>query len=149
MLVASLYRGRKMLIETKLQALGLVLPEPFISPPGTLLPFSWVRIRGNRAYISGHAPLNSDGSLARPLGKVGADVSAEEAYQAARLTALSILASLKRALGDLAGEGAGLGVPGLANWRPGFNPKPAVRTGFSDLFFELYEPEQGHNPRSP
>ena len=54
-------------IEAKLEALGLVLPEPFVAPPGTQLPFSWVRIRGNRAYISGHAPLNPDGSLAKPL----------------------------------------------------------------------------------
>jgi len=137
-----------LLIETKLQTLGLVLPEPFISPPGTLLPFSWVRIRGNRAYISGHAPLHSDGSLARPLGKVGADVSAEEAYQAARLTALSILASLKRALGDLDRVTAWLRVHGMVNSAPGFNRQPVVMNGFSDLIIELYGDEVGQHARS-
>ena len=52
-------------------------------PPGVTLPFPWVRVRGDRAYISGHAPQNADGSLAAPLGKVDADVSLEEGYQAA------------------------------------------------------------------
>jgi hypothetical protein len=65
------------------------------------MPFSWVRVRGNRAYISGHIPLNADGSIAQPLGKVGAEVSIEEGYQAARLVALANLASLKQALQDL------------------------------------------------
>jgi hypothetical protein len=90
-----------MKIEAKLDALGLTLSEKFTPPAGTVLPFSWVRVRGNRAYISGHAPQNPDGSLAQPLGRVGAEVSLEEAYQAARLIALSMLGSLKRELGDL------------------------------------------------
>ncbi len=89
-----------MQIEAKLEALGLTLPELFTPPAGTQLPFSWIRVRGNRAYISGHAPQNPDGSLAQPLGKVGAEVSTEEAYQAARLVALAMLGSLKRELGD-------------------------------------------------
>ena len=88
-------------IEARLAALGLVLPEPLKLPPGMRLPFSWIRIRGNKAYISGHGPQNVDGLCGHPLGKVGAEVSVEQAYQAARLTALAILASLQRELGDL------------------------------------------------
>jgi hypothetical protein len=65
-------------IEAKLEALGLVLPEPMQVPSGLQLPFSWVRVRSNRAYISGHVPLNEDGSIAHPSGMVGAEVSAEE-----------------------------------------------------------------------
>jgi len=76
-----------MQIEAKLQALGLVLPEP-MKMPTMRLPFAPVRVRGNRAYISGAGPLNPDGSLAEPLGKVGVEVSQEQAYQAARLVAL-------------------------------------------------------------
>ena len=57
------------------------------------MPFSWVRARGNRAYISGHIALNPDGSVAGPLGKVGAEVSAEEGYESARLVALAHLAA--------------------------------------------------------
>jgi hypothetical protein len=71
-----------MRIEAKLEELGLVLPEPMQVPSGLQLPFSWVR--ANRAYISGHTPLNADGSIARPLGKVGAEVSADKDYEAAR-----------------------------------------------------------------
>ena len=135
-------------IEAKLEALGLVLPEPFVAPPGTQLPFLWVRIRGNRAYISGHAPLNPDGSLAKPLGKVGGDVSVDEAYRAARLTAVSILASLKRALGDLDRVTAWLRVHGMVNSAPGFTRQPTVMNGFSDLIIELYGAEAGQHARS-
>ena len=88
-------------MEEKLKAMGLVLPDPVKAPAGVKLPFSWVRVRGNRAFISGHPPQNPDGSIAEPLGKVGAEVSLEQGYQAARLTALSILGDLKRTLGDL------------------------------------------------
>ena len=69
-----------MQIEAKLEELGLVLPEPLKAPPGMRLPFAPVRIRGNRAYIAGHGPQTLDGSFAKPLGKVGADLSLEEGY---------------------------------------------------------------------
>ena len=51
-------------IESKLQALGLVLPAPMQLPPGVVLPFPWVRVHGNPAFVSGHAAQNADGSLA-------------------------------------------------------------------------------------
>src|SRR5713101_8476429 len=137
-----------MKIEAKLEALGLTLPAQFTPPAGTILPFSWVRVRGNRAYISGHAPQNPDGSLARPLGKVGADVSVEEAYQSARLVALAMLGSLKRAIGDLDRVTAWLRVHGMVNSAPGFNQQPAVINGFSDLIIELYGIEVGQHARS-
>ena len=88
-------------IEQRLQALGIVLPAPLQLPPGMVLPFPWVRVIGSRALISGHGPTNADGSMAQPLGKLGADVSVDQGYRAARLTGLGILASLKRELGDL------------------------------------------------
>jgi len=56
-----------MKIEARLQALGLVLPEPLQAPAGIKLPFANVRVRGERASIAGHAPLLPDGSLAKPL----------------------------------------------------------------------------------
>jgi hypothetical protein len=58
-------------IEARLTELGLMLPAPTKMPSGARLPFSWVRVRGNRAFVSGHGALNEDGSLAGPLGKVG------------------------------------------------------------------------------
>jgi enamine deaminase RidA (YjgF/YER057c/UK114 family) len=137
-----------MLIEAKLETLGLVLPAPIKMPPGVRLPFAFVRVRGNRAYISGHGPQNPDGSLAQPLGKVGADVSLEEGYNAARLTAVSILASLKRQLGDLDRVTAWSRVFGMVNSAPGFKQQPAVINGFSDLILELYGVEAGQHARS-
>ena len=112
------------------------------------LPFSWVRVRGNRAYISGHIPLNADGSVAQPLGKVGAEVSAEEGYESARLVALAHLASLKRALGDLDRITAWLRVFAMVNVAPEFNQTPLVTNGYSDLILELYGPEVGMHARS-
>ena len=137
-----------MKIEARLQELGLVLPEPLQAPAGVKLPFANVRVRGERAYIAGHAPLLPDGSLAKPFGKVGAEVSEQEAYQAARFVTLAMLASLKRALGDLDRILAWLRVFGMVNSAPGFNRQPAVINGFSDLILEVFGPEVGQHARS-
>jgi enamine deaminase RidA (YjgF/YER057c/UK114 family) len=135
-------------IESKLRDLGLVLPGPLTLPPGVTLPFPWVRVHGSRAFISGHGPQNADGSLARPLGKVGAEVSAEQAHVAARLVGLSILASLKRQLGDLDRISAWLRILGMVNSAPGFSRQPDVINGFTDLIIELYGPQRGAHARS-
>ncbi len=137
-----------MLVEQRLEQLGLVLPEQLKTPPGLQLPFLWVRVRGNRAYISGHGPQAPDGSIAPPLGKVGADVTVEEAYNAARLTALAMLGTLKRELGDLDRVTTWLRVFGMVNVAPGFNRTPQVINGFSDLIIELYGPEIGRHARA-
>jgi enamine deaminase RidA (YjgF/YER057c/UK114 family) len=137
-----------MRIEAKLDAMGLELPAPFQPPPGIELPFAWVRVRGNRAYISGHVPLNLDGTLAEPIGKVGAEVSAEDGYKAARLVALAHLASLKNELGDLDRVTAWLRVFAMVNVAPGFNQTPLVTNGYSDLILELYGPDAGKHARS-
>ncbi len=137
-----------MQIEAKLRVLGLILPEPFKIPPGLQLPFAWVRVRGNRAYISGHVPQTLDGLLAQPLGRVGAEVTAEQGYQAARLVALAHLGSLKRALGDLDRVTAWLRVFAMVNTAPGFNQTPLVTNGYSDLVLQLYGPEVGIHARS-
>ncbi|HLK57370.1 MAG TPA: RidA family protein [Chthonomonadaceae bacterium] len=135
-------------VEARLEALGLVLPPPIQVPPGIRLPFATVRVLGNRAYIAGHGPQNPDGSLAGLLGKVDAEVSLEEGYRAARLTALSILGSLKRELGDLDRVTAWLRVFGMVNSSPGFHLQPQVINGCSDLILELYGPERGKHARS-
>ncbi|MCB0163802.1 MAG: RidA family protein [Anaerolineae bacterium] len=137
-----------MSIDTKLQELGLTLPDPLKVPAGVKLPFRFVRVQGNRAYISGHGPQQPDGSLAGPFGKVGGEVSVEEGYEAARLTALSILGSLKRELGSLDRVTAWLRVFGMVNSTPEFNRQPQVINGFSDLIIELYGSERGAHARS-
>ena len=128
--------------------LGLALPEPIKAPAGVLLPFSFVRRVGRRAFISGHGPQNADGSLAMPLGKLGRELTVEQGYIAARLTALAILGSLKRELGDLDRIAAWSRVFGMVNSAPGFNRQPSVINGFSDLVLELFGPEVGAHSRS-
>ena len=135
-------------IEERLTALGLVLPPPMRPPDGTVLPFAFVRLRGQRALISGHGPLGPDGRVAQPLGKVGREVTPEQGYQAARLTGLAILSSLQRALGDLDRITAWTRVFGMVNSAPGFNRQPGVINGFSDLILELFGPDVGSHSRS-
>ena len=135
-------------IDQRLMDLGLALPAPLQLPPGIVLPFPWVRIVGTRAMISGHGPTNADGSLAPPLGKVGREVSLEQAYAAARLTGLAMLGSLKRELGDLDRIAAWSRVFGMVNSAPGFNRQPAVINGFTDLIVQVFGAEKGAHARS-
>jgi enamine deaminase RidA (YjgF/YER057c/UK114 family) len=135
-------------VEERLRGLGLVLPEPIKPPPGVVLPFQFVRVLGKRAFISGHGPQNADGSIAAPLGKLGRELSVEQGYAAARLTALSILGSLKRSLGELDRVAAWGRVFGMVNSAAGFDRQPSVINGFSDLIIELYGPEAGSHARS-
>jgi enamine deaminase RidA (YjgF/YER057c/UK114 family) len=135
-------------IEARLRELGLTPSAAFQVPPGLRLPFTSVRVRGNRAYASGHLPLNPDGSLASPLGKIGQDLSVEQGAQAARLVALAMLGSLQRELGDLDRITSWLRVLGMANMAPGFNQTSAVINGFSELIVEVFGPEAGIHARS-
>ncbi|QIG48079.1 RidA family protein [Nordella sp. HKS 07] len=134
--------------EERLTALGLRLPGPVKGPPGVVLPFRFVRILGTRAFISGHGPTKDDGSLAEPLGKVGRDLTIDQGYQAARLTALAMLGSLHRALGDLDRIAAWTRVFGMVNSAPGFASQPSVINGFSDLILDVFGPEIGAHARS-
>jgi enamine deaminase RidA (YjgF/YER057c/UK114 family) len=135
-------------VEARLAELGLVLPAPMQMPADIRLPFVNVRLRGNRAYIAGHGPLQPDGTLAGPFGKVPTDVSPEQAKASARLTCLAILGSLKRELGDLDRVTAWLRVFGMVNSTPDFAAQPAVINGCSDLILELYGPVAGQHARS-
>jgi enamine deaminase RidA (YjgF/YER057c/UK114 family) len=135
-------------IEERLAALGLTLPPALQAPPGMRFPFQLVRLCGDRALISRHGPQAPDGSIAQPRGKVGRDLTVDQGYAAARLTALAILGSLQRALGDLDRITAWVRVFGMVNSAPGFNRQPTVINGFSDLILELYGPEIGAHARS-
>jgi enamine deaminase RidA (YjgF/YER057c/UK114 family) len=135
-------------VEAKLEELGLVLPEPLKAPAGVRIPFAFARVHGRRVFVAGHGPQAPDGTLEHSRGKVGADVPVEEAREAARLTGLSILGTLKRELGDLDRVTAWLRVFGMVNSAPGFIDQPSVINGFSDLILELYGPEVGRHARS-
>jgi enamine deaminase RidA (YjgF/YER057c/UK114 family) len=132
-------------IEKKLAGLGLKLPKPFEAPPGAEFKFDLVRVSAGTAYVAGHGPI--DGSKVLMRGKVGGDLSVEQGYEAARLTALSILASLKKELGDLDRVTGWVKALGLVNCASGFSLTPAVVNGFSDLILELWG-EAGRHARS-
>ena len=110
------------------------------------LPFEAVRIAGDRVVIAGHLPLDADGAIAGPLGKVGADVSPEEAYDAARRVALAMMASLEAAGIDL-DRVEWRKVFGMVNAAPGFNALPGVINGFSDVLIEVFG-DRGRHSRS-
>jgi hypothetical protein len=137
-----------MRIEQRIAALGLALPPPLIAPRGVVLPFQFIRIVGRRVIISGHGPQGPDGSIAAPLGKLGRELTVEQGYAAARLTALSILGSLARTLGDLDRVRGWVRVFGMVNSAPGFDQQPAVINGFSDLILDLYGQTAGAHARS-
>ena len=136
------------LIAARLAERGLVLPPAITPPPGVVLPFAFVRIIGRRALVAGHGPQAPDGSIAPPPGKVGREVTAGQGYEAARLTALSMLGSLERALGDLDRIIAWGRVFGMVNAAPGFTQLPPVINGFSDLILDLFGPDIGAHSRS-
>jgi enamine deaminase RidA (YjgF/YER057c/UK114 family) len=128
-------------IEEKLGAMDLTLPAPLV-PPGT---FELVKVHGGLAYIAGHGPF--DGTTPLVQGLVGRDLTLDQAYDAARLTALSMLASLKRELGDLDQVTEWIRVVGYVHGEPGFAQNAKVVTGFSDLIVELWG-EEGRHARS-
>lgn len=132
-------------IEERLEELGLSLPRPFVPPAGLELPFAWVRVSGGYAYVSGHGPLDGNDVLVK--GKVGGDVSVEQAYEGARLTCLAMLASLKQELGDLDSVVGWVKALGFVNCAPGFNVTPAAINGFSDLVVALWG-DGGRHARS-
>ena len=129
------------LIEGRLRELGLVLPEP-MKPPGN---FDLVTVHGGVAYVAGHGPI--DGSAVLVQGAVGRELTAEEGYAAARLTALSILASLKYTLGDLDRVTKWLRAVGYVQTAPGFHENAKVLNGFSDLIVEVFG-DAGRHARS-
>ncbi len=135
-------------VEYKLKALGYILPEPMQTPNHIKLPFPWVKCIDNRALISGHLPLQSDGSLWQPLGKVGQELTVEQGYEAAKQVGLAILGSLKRELGDLNRITHWVRIFGMVNSAAGFNKQPAVINGFTDLILEVFGPDIGFHARS-
>ena len=130
-------------IDERLTELGIALPPPMRIPGQR---FETVRIVGNRAIIAGHLPFDTDGELFGPLGKVGAEVTPEEAYQSARQVALVMLSSLETASIDL-DRIEWIKAFGMVNAAPGFNALPGVINGFSDLLLEVFG-DKGRHSRS-
>jgi enamine deaminase RidA (YjgF/YER057c/UK114 family) len=132
-------------IQDRLAEMGLNLPAPLVAPEGLRLPFESLLVRGDVAYVSGHGPFDGERQLFQ--GRVGAELSVEQGYEAARATGLSMLASLERALGDLDRVTAWVKVLGFVKCADDFNATPAVINGFSDLILALWG-DAGRHARS-
>jgi enamine deaminase RidA (YjgF/YER057c/UK114 family) len=135
-------------IEARLAEMGLSLPEPAVPPPGFEFSFQWVRVRGSRVLVSGHSPQAPDGTLAGPFGKVPSEVSIEQATAAARATVLSVLGSVRRAIGDLDRITAWVTVTGMVNADSGYGQTTNAINGFSDLVLELFGRDVGTHART-
>jgi enamine deaminase RidA (YjgF/YER057c/UK114 family) len=132
-------------VESRLAELGLTLPAPLTPPPGATFTFQLVKVHDGLAYIAGHGPF--DGSTPLVQGLVGRDLTVEQGYEAARLTGLSMLASLKQELGELDRVTQWIRAVGYVHCAPGFDLNPAVVNGFSDLIVELWG-DAGRHVRS-
>lgn len=132
----------------KIEALGLVLPAPLQLPPGVVAKMKMARVIGNRCLVSGHGPLNADGTIAQPLGKVGTDLTLEQAIHAAQLTSLAVLSSLKAELGSLDRITAWGRVLGMVNSAPDFTGQTPVIDAFSDLINQVFPAEVAAHTRS-
>jgi len=125
----------------RLVNLGIELPE--VSPPVA----NYVRTvrSGNLVFTSGHGPRQSDGTLV--TGKLGRDLTVQQGYEAARLTAIALLASLEQEIGDLSKVRRVVKVTGMVNSDPEFTDQSKVINGCSDLLVEVFG-ERGRHARA-
>ena len=128
------------MISERLAELGIVLP-PVFPPAGN---YVGCVIDGGLVHVGGHGPVAGPEVI---IGKVGSELSLEEGRAAARVTTLSILATLQAELGDLDRIERFVKVFGMVNAAPGFTQMPAVIDGCSDLLVEVFG-EAGRHTRS-
>ena len=134
--------------EARIKELGLVLPEPLQIPPGLNVPLAMIKVLGKRVIVSGHGGQEADGAISQPLGKVGAEVSAEQATEIARKAALAMCGTIKREIGDLDKIKYWVKVLGMVNSAPDFTGQSAVINGFSEQIIEIFGEECGMATRS-
>ena len=130
-----------MSIDNKLKELGITLN----SPPSPVANYIPVQQTGNLIYLSGQGPRNENGEFI--TGKVGSDITAEEAYDLARNTAINLLSAMNAYLGSLDRVSKIVKVLGMVNAEPDFKDHPIVINGCSDSFGEVFG-EKGKHARS-
>jgi enamine deaminase RidA (YjgF/YER057c/UK114 family) len=128
--------------EKRAQELHLVFP-PAAKPMGVYKPAVLV---GNMLYLSGHGPLNADGSLI--TGRVGTDLTLEQGKQAARQVGLAILSTVRNTLGSLDKVKRVVKTLGMVNSSPDFKDHPKVINGFSELLADVFGADNGVGARS-
>ncbi len=127
--------------DKNLAALGLTLPSPQ-KPLGNYVPF---RLAGNLLFLSGVGPRRADEMMI--TGKVGADVTVEQAYEAAKFCGLNLLVNIITAIGTLERVDTVLKVLGMVNAVPDFTQHPEVINGCTDLLVQVFG-EAGRPARS-
>ncbi len=129
-------------VEERIAELGIGLVKSEL-PPGVQI--EQATRSGNLIFLSGNGPITADGT--RITGKVGQDLTIEEGYEAARLTAIRHLSVLKDEIGDLNKVVRVVKVLGLVNAPTDFTEHPAVINGYSDLMIEVFG-DRGRHARS-
>nr|AOE09636.1 endoribonuclease L-PSP [uncultured bacterium]CCG00344.1 endoribonuclease L-PSP family protein [uncultured Flavobacteriia bacterium] len=127
--------------EAKLDSMKIVLPQP----PTPVANFVNTVQAGNLLFLSGNGPLKADGKFI--TGKLGADLSIKEGYEAARITGINQLGVIKSAIGDLSRVKRIVRVTGMVNASPDFTQHPSVVNGFSDLMVAVFG-EKGKHTRA-
>lgn len=128
-------------VEARLKELGIGLPQP----PKPVANYVNGVQTGKLIFLAGKGPKRADGTEIR--GKLGKDLTVEEGYEAARITAINQLAVLNAMLGDLNRVKRIVKVLGMVNSAPDFSEQPAVINGFSDLMVEVFG-ERGRHARA-
>jgi enamine deaminase RidA (YjgF/YER057c/UK114 family) len=124
--------------EARLAELKLILPPP----PKPVATYRTAVRHGDLLYVSGHGPLNADGTL--HTGKLGADLRLEQGQAAARQTGLAILATIRDQLGSLDRVVRLVKALGMVNCTPDFADQPRIINGFSDLMVDVFgDPGKG------
>lgn len=131
-----------MSIEARLKELGITLPQA----PKPVGNYVGGVIAGNLVFMSGCGPRRPDNTAI--TGKVGTDLTTEQAYDAARLVGLNMLANIKAVVGDLDRVKQVVKVLGMVNAAPDFKEHPKVINGFSDLMVEVFGETAGRGGRS-
>ena len=127
--------------EANLKSKNITLPEA----PRPVANYVTSLLVGNMLWVSGHGPAPADG--VKTIGKLGADLTPEEGYLAARQTGLGILATVRSQLGSLDRVERVVKVFGMVNATPEFEDHPKVVNGCSDLFVEIFG-DDGRGSRS-
>jgi enamine deaminase RidA (YjgF/YER057c/UK114 family) len=129
--------------EKRLEELGIELAPPLTAVAN----YRMTRRHGELLFVSGHVPVKTDGSGV-VTGTVGQDLTTEEAADAARLTTLHILSSIRAAIGSLDNVVAVLRVNGMVNAAAGYTDMPKVVNGCSDLLVEVFGDDVGMHARA-
>ena len=134
--------------DDKIIELGITLPGPLPIPPGMDVPLAFIQVIGKRVLVSGHGPQEADGSIAQPLGQLGTGLTVEQGAEAAYKTALAMLGTIQREIGELNKIGRWVKVLGMVNSTPEFTDQISVINGFSNTIIEIFGRERGLCTRS-